>query len=74
MHQLIPEITFIPPQIITREVKRDTQIPIVIIENPNYISTSLREGKGAVETQIFSFLLNKVHTLRKICKITLMNR
>ena len=74
MHQLIPEITFIPQQNNTREMIRDTQIPILIIENPNCISTSLGHGKGAVETKIFSFTLHKMDTVRNICKTTLLNK
>ena len=76
MHQMIMEITFIPQQNNTRELIRDTQKPILIIDNPNYISTSLgqRKRKGVVETQLFSFLLHKTDTVKNICKITLMNK
>ena len=66
---MITEITFIPQQNNTRELTRDTQIPILIIENPNYISTSLGHGKGAMETKFFSFLLHKMDIVRRFVKL-----
>ena len=71
---MITEITFIPQQNNTRELIRDTRIPILIIEIPNYISTSIGQGKGVVETQLFYFLLHKMDTVRKICKATILNK
>ena len=71
---MITKITFIPQENNTRELIRDTQTPILIIEIPNYISTFLGQGKGVVETQLFYFILHKTDTVRKICKITLMNK